>query len=82
MMAIFTMTNQLVFRSLAIIAIASIIGFALPTPQKASAQDNEEAYRQLSLFGDVFERVRNEYVEEKTECKFKPEAVLVALVSK
>jgi len=61
------MTNQLVFRSLAIIAIASIIGFALPTPQKASAQDNEEAYRQLSLFGDVFERVRNEYVEEKTD---------------
>ena len=61
------MTNQLVFRSLAVIAIASIIGFVLPTPQKASAQDNEEAYRQLSLFGDVFERVRNEYVEEKTD---------------
>ena len=67
MMAIFTMTKQLVFRSLAVIAIASMIGFALPTPQKASAQDNEEAYRQLSLFGDVFERVRNEYVEEKTD---------------
>ena len=67
MMAIFTMTKQLVFRSLAVIAIASLIGFALPTPQKASAQDNEEAYRQLSLFGDVFERVRNEYVEEKTD---------------
>ena len=67
MMAIFTMTKQLVFRSLAVIAVASIIGFALPTPQKASAQDNEEAYRQLSLFGDVFERVRNEYVEEKTD---------------
>ena len=61
------MTNQLVFRSLAVIAIASIIGFVLPTPQKASAQDNEEAYRQVSLFGDVFERVRNEYVEEKTD---------------
>ena len=66
-MAHFSMTTQLVFRSLAVIAIASVIGFVLPTPQKASAQDNEEAYRQLSLFGDVFERVRNEYVEEKTD---------------
>ena len=62
-----TMTTQLFLRSLMVIAIASIIGFVLPTPQKASAQDNEEAYRQLSLFGDVFERVRNEYVEEKSD---------------
>ena len=61
------MTTKLALRSLAVIAVASIIGFALPTPKKASAQDNEEAYRQLSLFGDVFERVRNEYVEEKTD---------------
>ena len=66
-MAHFSMTTQLVFRTLAVVAIASIIGMSLPTPQKASAQDNEEAYRQLSLFGDVFERVRNEYVEEKTD---------------
>ena len=61
------MTTHLVLRSLALIAIASIIGLALPTPEKARAQDNEEAYRQLSLFGDVFERVRNDYVEEKTD---------------
>ncbi len=66
-MARITMTTQLVFRSMAVIAIASAIGLFLPTPQKASAQDNAEAYRQLSLFGDVFERVRDEYVEEKTD---------------
>ena len=66
-MAQFSMTTQLIFRTFAVVAVASLIGIALPTPQKASAQDNEEAYRQLSLFGDVFERVRNEYVEEKTD---------------
>lgn len=34
------------------------------------AQDNEqhsETYRQLKLFGDVFERVRTDYVEEATD---------------
>ncbi|MGC6516868.1 MAG: S41 family peptidase [Candidatus Puniceispirillaceae bacterium] len=61
------MTTQLFLRATAVVAIATIIGFTLPSPHKAQAQDNEEAYRQLSLFGDVFERVRNDYVEEKTD---------------
>ena len=36
----------------------------------AAAQDNEqhsETYRQLKLFGDVFERVRSDYVEQATD---------------
>ncbi|WP_282605065.1 S41 family peptidase [Pelagibius sp. Alg239-R121] len=36
----------------------------------AVAQDNEqhsETYRQLKLFGDVFERVRSDYVEQATD---------------
>ena len=33
----------------------------------ASADDRGETYRQLDLFGDVFERVRAEYVEEVTD---------------
>ena len=28
---------------------------------------NSETYRQLNMFGDVFERVRSEYVEEVDE---------------
>ena len=28
---------------------------------------NSDTYRQLNLFGDVFERVRSEYVEEVTD---------------
>ncbi len=33
----------------------------------AAADDRGETYRQLDLFGDVFERVRSEYVEEVTD---------------
>ena len=61
------MTTQLIFRTMAVIAIAVVIGISLPNQHRANAQSNEDAYRQLSLFGDVFERVRNEYVEEKTD---------------
>ncbi len=40
------------------------------TPLGASAQENRsETYRQLKLFGDVFERVRADYVEEVTDEK-------------
>ncbi len=35
----------------------------------ADAAANSETYRQLNLFGDVFERVRAEYVEEVTDEK-------------
>ena len=61
------MTTQLIFRTMAVIAIAVVVGISLPNQHRANAQSNEDAYRQLSLFGDVFERVRNEYVEEKTD---------------
>ena len=45
-------------------ALAAIMAFSLP----AIAQENSsETYRQLSLFGDVFERVRSEYVEDVSD---------------
>ena len=45
-------------------ALAAIMAFSSP----AIAQENSsETYRQLSLFGDVFERVRSEYVEDVTD---------------
>ena len=41
--------------------IAGMMAFAAP----AMAQNNNsETYRQLNLFGDIFERVRADYVEE------------------
>jgi carboxyl-terminal processing protease len=39
----------------------------LLSPLAAAAQSNSETYRQLNLFGDVFERVRADYVEEVTD---------------
>ena len=63
----FNIEHRLFFRSIFVALVAMVIGRNLPSQHSATAQTNEEAYRQLSLFGDVFERVRNEYVEEKTD---------------
>jgi len=63
----FSVRTQLIVRSMVVAGIAAIIGISLPQTQHAKAQSNEDAYRQLSLFGDVFERVRTDYVEEKSD---------------
>ena len=57
-------------------AIAATLAFAV-TPsiapsvwaadQPAKPQSSSETYRQLDLFGEVFERVRSDYVEEVTD---------------
>jgi carboxyl-terminal processing protease len=55
------MKRRLLF--VAILAASTIV-----IPQVITAQDNRsETYRQLKLFGDVFERVRADYVEEATD---------------
>ena len=63
----FSVRTQLIVRSMVVVGIAANIGISLPQTQHAKAQSNEDAYRQLSLFGDVFERVRTDYVEEKSD---------------
>src|SRR3712207_5567034 len=46
----------------------ALAGILLLTPAYALAETNtSETYRQLNLFGDVFERVRSEYVEKVTD---------------
>ena len=35
--------------------------------KNAFSEDQSDAYRQLALFGDVFQRVKTSYVEEKTD---------------
>ncbi len=53
--------RKMQFAALAAVLIVTI-------PASISAQDNHsETYRQLKLFGDVFERVRADYVEEATD---------------
>ncbi|NNG03815.1 MAG: S41 family peptidase [Inquilinus sp.] len=48
---------------------ALLLAFLLVAPLTAHAQDDDRAdtYRQLDLFGEVFERVRAEYVEEVSD---------------
>ena len=52
------------FRLFSIMAVAAILALIIPGLTTAESGDKEETYRQLSLFGDVFERVRSDYVEE------------------
>jgi carboxyl-terminal processing protease len=50
------------------ISVAALAGVLFLTPACAIAETNtSETYRQLNLFGDVFERVRSEYVEPVTD---------------
>ena len=41
--------------------------FVMPTLTSAESDKNEEIYRQLGLFGDIFQRVRESYVDEVDE---------------
>ncbi len=47
---------------------AAVAVLLLVTPHFVTAQEsNSDTYRQLKLFSDVFERVRSDYVEDKTD---------------
>ena len=48
----------------ALVAIVVVSGFKHPLPAQAAGVST---YRQLSIFGDIFERVRASYVTEPTE---------------
>ena len=47
--------------------LAGVAGLALFILPLAAGAANNETYRQLNLFGDVFERVRVDYVEEVSD---------------
>jgi carboxyl-terminal processing protease len=51
-------------RFMAVGAIAGTVMLAIPA---MAQQNNSETYRQLNLFGDVFERVRADYVEDVSD---------------
>ncbi len=46
-----------------------VINICLIEQNLASAQNRQETYKQLNLFGDVFQRVQEQYVEEVTDKK-------------
>ena len=54
------------FVSTTAVALATVV-FLSVAPASAAKTDKSEIYRLLELFGDVFERVRADYVEETSE---------------
>ena len=54
-------------RKAALAAAFTFIGFVAWPAVGSAQQTGSETYRQLELFGDVFERVREDYVEEVSD---------------
>ncbi len=53
------------YSRLAVLAIAFLAAYGLPAASQNA--NNSDTYEQLRLFGDVFEKVRADYVEEATD---------------
>jgi len=67
------------FRRFAVVPVLAVL---LALPPAANAQSkNSDTYRQLNLFGDVFERVRADYVEEVGDEKLVEAAINGMLTS-
>ena len=54
---------------------AVAVALMLPVVHVGAQSDTSETYRQLNLFGDVFERVRADYVEEVSDEKLIENAI-------
>ena len=60
-------TNKFFQRGILVLTALTVIWIANPLFKTALSEDKNEAYRQLALFGDVFERVKKSYVEEVSD---------------
>ena len=65
------MKNKLLTTAFLTAFLASPAAFSADTP----ADKNADTYRLLALFGDVFEKVRKDYVEEVTDKKLVESAI-------
>src|SRR5262249_57030480 len=54
------------YSRLAVVTTAFLVAFGLPAASQ-NTNSNSDTYEQLRLFGDVFEKVRDDYVEEVTD---------------
>ena len=59
-----TQGRRMRYAALPFICGAVIAGLAIPTLTIAQSGKNDAVYRQLGLFGDIFQRVRESYVDE------------------
>jgi carboxyl-terminal processing protease len=78
--SLIAVTTALLLAGTAIPAIAQDDDRTAGT-QPEIVQNNSETYRQLNLFGDVFERVRSQYVDEMTDEDLIERAINGMLVS-
>ena len=62
----FLSKRRLLVLAAMILGAFSALFLIAPLTTKAQS-NNEETYRQLTLFGDVFQRVREDYVEEVSD---------------
>src|SRR5690606_24135141 len=69
------------FGCLAIGAAATIFAIQTVGPNSSANAANSETYRQLNLFGDVFDRVRSDYVEVPDEAELIDAAINGMLTS-
>ena len=61
------LNRKLLLRGGVVPLVLVIIWLTNPSLNTAFSKDQSDAYRQLALFGDVFQRVKTSYVEEKTD---------------
>ncbi len=64
-----------------IFLLAGLVALVLVATPNAAGAASSETYRQLNLFGDVFERVRSDYVEEVSDKELIESAINGMLVS-
>ena len=57
------------------LAFFMVFNFCLIQNKIARAENRQETYKQLNLFGDVFQRVQEQYVEEVTDKKLIESAI-------
>jgi len=62
-----TQGRRMRYAALPFICGAVIAGLAIPNLTIAQSGKNDAVYRQLGLFGDIFQRVRESYVDEVDE---------------
>jgi carboxyl-terminal processing protease len=67
--------NDKLMRSVALVAAGAVSATLLWHAFDGASAANSDTYKQLNLFGDVFDRVRADYVEEPEESKMIESAI-------
>ncbi len=69
------------WKSVGFVAVGAFMATGLMQALEAASASNSDTYRQLNLFGDVFDRVRSDYVEVPDEEKLIDSAINGMLTS-